>query len=383
MILALNCGSSSVKFRAYAGAPAPVARPLVEGRTEPVRDYGAAVRDIIERLAANRSLPRLVAVGHRVVHGGSRFTASVVVDDAVIADLEALLTLAPLHNGPSVAAIRVAREVLGDAMPMVAVFDTAFHATLPDVAARYALPDDLATRHGIRRFGFHGLAYRSVVDGYARLTGTPPERATIVALHLGAGCSAAAIRHGRSIDTSMGFTPLEGLMMVTRSGDVDPGLVGHLARVEGVGVDEVERWLNTRSGLLGVGGVGDMRELLERAGRGDARARLAVEMFCYRARKYVGAYLAALGGADAVVWSGGIGERAPAIRAGIAAGLDAFGLTLDPRRNAAAVDVAARISADGARLAAFVVPADEEAVIAAETAACLAGRAATAAEPRR
>lgn len=380
MILAINCGSSSVKFRGYAaraGGAGLVPVPRAEGRVDDVSDHGAAVRDVLASLGeAGGPLARagggLEAVGHRVVHGGPRFTGPVVIDDRVLAALGDLAELAPLHNRASLVALRACRTVLGAGVPMIATFDTTFHATLPPMAARYAIPEDLARRHDVRRYGFHGLAYRSVLDGYARLTGTPAARATLVALHLGSGCSAAAIREGRSVDTSMGFTPLEGLVMATRSGDLDPGLVGHLARAEGVDVAEVEGWLNTRSGLLGVAGdTGDMRALLARAPR-DARAALAVDMFCYRARKYVGAYLAALGGADAVVWSGGIGEHAPEIRARIAAGLEWMGLVLDPARNAAAVGTAARISADGARIAAFVVPADEEAAIAADTAACLA-----------
>jgi acetate kinase len=256
---------------------------------------------------------------------------------------------------------------------MVAVFDTAFHATLPEHAARYAIPHEMALRHGIRRYGFHGLAYRSALAGYCTLTDTRPDRATVVALHLGNGCSVAAIRNGESVDTSMGLTPLEGLVMGTRSGDLDPAIVGYLARLEGVPVDTVERWLNERSGLLGLSGrSGDMRDLLEREPH-DPGARLAVQVFCYRARKYVGAYLAALGGAEAVVFSGGIGENAPEVRARICAGLDWLGLTIDPGRNTAVVGTAGRISADGARIQAFAIPADEESVIARDTVNCLTG----------
>ena len=209
---------------------------------------------------------------------------------------------------------------------MVAVFDTAFHAGMPEHAFRYAIPHELAVKHGIRRYGFHGLAYRSVLARYAELVGTPIDRATLVALHLGNGCSAAAIKNGRSVDTSMGFTPLEGLVMGTRSGDVDPALVGHLARTEKVPVQQVERWLNESAGLLGLSGRSrDMRDLLARE-QDDPRARLAVDVFCYRARKYLGAYLAVLGGADAVVFSGGIGEHASEVRGRICAGMEWTGL---------------------------------------------------------
>ncbi len=389
-VLVLNCGSSSVKFRLVEDGARCRARGVVErigrdslatfeagGRppwrdTTPVPDHAAAVHRVVDWIRAEEA--RVDAVGHRVVHGGARFTRPMVLDRAVEETIEALERLAPLHNAPSLAGIRGARAALGGDLPMVAVFDTAFHATLPAAAAGYAIPYELAERHGIRRYGFHGTSYRAVLGRYGELTGTPPEQATLVALHLGNGCSAAAIREGRSVDTSMGFTPLEGLVMGTRAGDLDPALVGHLARVEGVGVDEVERWLNERSGLLGVSGRSrDMREVLAAAGE-EPRARLAVEMFCYRARKYVGAYLAALGGADAVVFTGGIGENAPEVRARICAGMEWCGLRVDAARNAAAVGREGLISAEGARLAAWVIPTDEELMIARDTVACLKGR---------
>jgi acetate kinase len=337
-----------------------------------VPDHGAAVRTVLEQV--HGAGVRIDAVGHRVVHGGERFTGPTRIDDAAVAAIEELETLAPLHNAASLAGIRAARAALGGGgVPMVAVFDTAFHATLPERAARYALPDSLARRHRIRRYGFHGSSYRSVLARYAELAGTAPERATLVALHLGNGCSAAAIKDGRSVDTSMGFTPLEGLVMGTRSGDLDPAIVAHLSRVERVPAEEVERWLNERSGLLGVSGTSrDMRELLAREAE-DAAARLAVELFCYRAKKYVGAYLAALGGADAIVFTGGIGENAPPVRARICEGMEWCGIRLDPARNARATGVEARISAEGTSPAVLVIPADEEAVIARDTVHCLKG----------
>jgi acetate kinase len=252
---------------------------------------------------------------------------------------------------------------------MVAVFDTAFHAGLAPEAREYAISPELARAHGIRRYGFHGLSYRSVLARYAELTGTPAERATIVALHLGAGASAAAIRAGRSVDTSMGFTPLEGLVMGTRAGDVDPAVVAHLARAERVSPEEVVHWLNERSGLLGVSGrSADVRDLLA---ADDPRAHLAVRMFCYRARKYVGAYLAVLGGADAVVFTGGIGEHVAEVRAEICRGMAWCGLVIDEERNRATVGTEGWISADGARIAAVVIPSDEERVIAGDTVGCL------------
>jgi acetate kinase len=389
IVLALNCGSSSLKFQAFgdpgaAGSLRRLARGLVErlgdratlmfeadGGTslrerEPVPNHDAAVRRVLAWLAAEGGLggARVDAVGHRVVHGGERFTQPVLVDADVVVAIEALEVLAPLHNAPSLAGIQAARTTLGAGVPMIAVFDTAFHAEMPERAFRYAIPHELALKRSIRRYGFHGLAYRSVLARYAELTGTPSERATLVAFHLGNGCSAAAIKGGRSVDTSMGLSPLEGLVMGTRSGDVDPALVGHLTRTEGVTVSEVERWLNERAGLRGLSGRShDMRDLLARE-RDDARARLAVEVFCYRARKYLGAYLAALGGADAVVFSGGIGEHAPEVRARVCAGMEWAGLVLDPERNAAALGREGALSPEGTRLPAYVIPADEERVIA-------------------
>jgi acetate kinase len=288
-----------------------------------------------------------------------------------MAALAALNDLAPLHNPPALSAIRACRAALGPTLPMVAAFDTAFHQTLPDYAAFYALPHDLSERHGIRRYGFHGLAHRYVALRYAELTGTPPHQVTIITLHLGNGCSACAIRDGASVDTSMGFTPLEGLVMGTRAGDVDPTVMRYLMHKEGVSVDEVETWLNTRSGLLGVSGESnDMRQLLVQADR-NPRARLAIELFCYRARKYVGAYLAALGGATALVFSGGIGEHSSAIRAKICQGMQWCGIELDAAQNASIQGREGRVSAAAARVQVHVIPSDEEILIARDTAGLL------------
>lgn len=392
-VLALNCGSSSVKFRLLAVEPGasvealralaggvverlgPAARLMlerdgrVEQREEPVADHAEAVGRVLGWLAMRAA--DIDAVGHRVVHGGVRFTAPTPVDDALLEALEGLEALAPLHNRPSLAGIRACRDRLGPT-PMVAVFDTAFHARLPERAAHYAIPWDVARRHGVRRFGFHGISYAWVTARAAALLERPAGDLRLVALHLGSGCSAAAIRGGVSIDTSMGLTPLEGLVMATRSGDVDPALLGYLARVEGVNVAEVEGWLNERSGLLGLaGGSGDVRDLLAREAD-DPRARLALDVFCHRARKYLGAYLAALDGADAVVFTGGVGTHQPEIRRRIAAGFGWAGLALDLPANAATAGTEGVVSADGAAVRALVVPADEERVIAHETAACLA-----------
>jgi acetate kinase len=395
IVLALNCGSSSVKFRVFELGPGPrdeakrLAKGLIEriggtaaitietGRQPPHRetvaiaDHDAAVRRVVDWVRANA--PALDAVGHRVVHGGEEYTRPVLIDPAVDTAIEALEALAPLHNGPNLAGVRACRAALGASVPMVAVFDTAFHSTLPEHAYRYALPHDLALRLKVRRFGFHGISYQFVLSRFAELTGIPESGATLVAFHLGNGASAVAIKDGRSIDTSMGFTPLEGLVMGTRSGDLDPALVGHLARCEGVSVDEVERWLNERSGLAGIsGGTRDMRDLIARR-QTDRRADLAIEMFCHRARKYLGAYMAAVGGAHAVVFTGGIGENSPEVRAGICRDMDWCGLALDAELNARAQGREGFVHSARSRIQAWVIPTDEELVIAREAARCAAG----------
>ena len=420
-VLVLNSGSSSLKFRLFdvpgvkAGGSPQVGRAVTQGAvkgiggtatleiggleqravwdTREVHDHVQALRWVVERLSGNPTehpgegpFGAVEAVGHRVVHGGDRFTEPVVITDAVEKEIDALSELAPLHNPACLAGIRGARAVLGSRIPMVAVFDTAFHRSLPDAARLYALPLELADRHHIRRYGFHGIAHASLAAGYAAHSGRPLDQSRLITLQLGNGCSITAIAGGRSVDTSMGFTPLEGLVMGTRTGDVDPTVVSYLAERERVPASDVEQWLNERSGLLGLSGrTNDMRELLRAASEErDSRAELAIELFCYRARKYLGAYLAALGGADAVVFGGGIGEAAPVIRARICEGMVWCGLRLDPGRNDAAVRLepgrAARISADGTRPEAYVVAADEETWIARETARCVraAGRGFTA-----
>jgi acetate kinase len=314
------------------------------------------------------------AVGHRVVHGGDRFVGPALIDDKVIEEIEALGELAPLHNLPALDAIRAARAILGPSIPMVATFDTAFHRSLPERAARYAIPPELAEKHRVYRYGFHGLAHRYMAERCAALSGRPIDETKLITLQLGNGCSATAIDGGLSIDTSMGFTPLEGLVMGTRSGDIDPSVIGYLACREGVAPEEVEHRLNTASGLQGISGRShDMRELLQAESRGDARAALAVETFCYRARKYVGAYLAALGGADALVFGGGIGENAPVVRSRICDGLEWCGLTLDPDRNERTTGSERTISAEGSKVQAYVIAVDEEVVIARDTERCLRG----------
>ena len=400
-ILVINSGSSSVKFRVaevveengtLATRPA-----LLEGAVKGIggagsldvggqqlsrstvvveaRDHTQAMRVLMSRLGDSPG--SIEAVGHRVVHGGDRYVESTLITEEVESGIDALSELAPLHNPACLAGIRGARAVLGSTVPMVAVFDTAFHRTMPEVARHYAIPTDLADRHHIRRYGFHGIAHASLANGYAVCTGTSLRQARIITLQLGNGCSVAAIAEGKSVETSMGFTPLEGLVMGTRSGDVDASLVDYLAEREKVGPAEVERWLNERSGLLGLSGrSNDMRELLRVAEQeGDQRAEFAIDLFCYRVRKYLGAYLAVLGGADAIVFGGGIGENAPEVRKRICRNMEWCGLRINADLNHTAVGLkpgsAAKISRDDSRPEVYVVAADEETWIAKETARCL------------
>ena len=396
-ILTFNCGSSTVKFQLIEvsgmadanGEQKKLGRGIVEyiggasslrfetfsgpakQESAPVRDHQEAVVRIIEWLGLQPALRAFDAVGHRVVHGGDQFATSVRIDDRVIEALEALCEIAPLHNPASVSGVRAARAVLGAALPMVAAFDTSFHSTIPDYASTYAIPYELSLKHRIRRYGFHGLAHQCSLLRYRKLTGIPGQQTNIVTLHLGNGCSACAIRAGQSVDTSMGFTPLEGLVMGTRSGDLDPALVSYLAERESVSISEIESWLNKRSGLLGLSGLSnDMRELIS-AYETNPRARFAVAVFCYRARKYLGAYLAALNGADAVIFSGGIGENVPFVREQICAGMEWCGLLLDKDKNFSTTGVEGRISTLKSRIQAYVIPSDEEALIARETARLL------------
>jgi acetate kinase len=407
-VLVLNAGSATLKFeligtdeeRIAADGDRRLARGIIEGigdgeavvaitagdgaperSTAALADSRAAVEFIVHWAAETassvtgvRDVKDIDAVGHRVVHGGERFRASVRITDEVLRGIDACAELAPLHNPANLAGIAAAREVLGPDVPQVAVFDTAYHQTLPERAYLYAVPYDLYERHRIRRYGFHGTSHRFVASRYARLCGLARERVHIVTLHLGNGSSAAAIRGGESVDTSMGFTPLEGLVMGTRSGDLDPALISFIGDREHLSVLEVERLLNHASGLAGLSGRGpDMRELLRAACAGDRRADLAIDVFCYRARKYVGAYLAAMGGADAVVFTGGIGENAPEVRARICAGLEWMGLELDPAVNDTIHGGGeGRISTAGGRLAAWVIPTDEELLIARDTVRCVA-----------
>ena len=317
------------------------------------------------------------AVGLRVVHGGEDFTQAVRIDDDVLPHIEELNDLAPLHNPVCVDGIRMMKKRMREDVPMVAVFDTAFHATLPEHAQTYALPLNLAKTSGIRRYGFHGIAHASLVAGYARFANQSLHQLRLITLQLGNGCSMAAIQHGESVETSMGFTPLEGLVMGTRSGNVDPVVVCQLMKHHSMNVREVEQLLNEQSGLLGISKrSSDMRVLLKAANEEhDTAAQLAIKIFCYRIQQYIGAYLAVLHGADAIVFGGGIGEKAPEIRAQVCAGMEWCGLQLDSVRNEQVINLksgqATKISCDDSRLAVYVVATDEETVIAQETFRCL------------
>ena len=366
-VLVLNCGSSSVKYRLYDDEDVRD-KGTVERVGEPgggPADHETAVRGIIDRL----DLTGLAAVGHRVVHGGRKFSEPVLIDDAVFTAIEELVPLAPLHNPANLAGIRVAREALPD-VPQVAVFDTAFHHTLPEAAATYAIDRDTARRYGVRRYGFHGTSHSYVSRRTAELLDRPYEELNIITLHLGNGASACAVQGGRSVATSMGMSPLEGLVMGTRSGDLDPTVIFHLRREGGMGVDEIDDLLNHRSGLLGLTGVNDMREVLQRRDAGDPAAALAFDVYCRRITGYVGAYYALLGRVDAITFTAGVGEHAAPVRAAARAGQERLGVAVDPGRNSGSGD--RMISPDGAEVTVCVVNTDEEREIARETRAVVA-----------
>jgi acetate kinase len=350
--------------------------------TAPLRDTRAAVEFILRWACSEKgpaqvqSVADIHAIGHRVVHGGEHFRHSVLIDAEVLGAIEDCIELAPLHNPTNIKGIQAAREVFGGGLPQVAVFDTAFHQTLPEHAYLYAIPYQLYRRYRIRRYGFHGTSHRYVAYKYRQLKNIEREETNIITLHLGNGCSIAGIRGGNSIDTSMGLTPLEGLVMGTRSGDIDPAIIDVISVKEGLSSNEVETLLNKQSGLLGISGLtNDMRELLdEERENNDRRAHLAIEVFCYRARKYIGAFLAGAGGAEAVVFSGGIGENSADVRARICSGLEWIGLELEPQRNVEhGRNSGGLISKDGSRLAAYVIPTDEELLIARDTVRCVSG----------
>jgi acetate kinase len=407
-VLVLNSGSSSLKFQIIATdlerikecKDERICRGEVEDiggeaiiqiqyRDQPGKRFTASLRDLaatldylVRYIASDqsgiseiKSTADLNAVGHRVVHGGEQFEESALIDDKVLQGIEDCIDLAPLHNPNNIKCIVAAREIFGKDVPQVAVFDTAFHHTIPEQAYLYAVPYHLYRRYRVRRYGFHGTSHRYVAFRYRALRGLTRAQTNIITLHLGNGCSACAIQAGASIDTSMGMTPLEGLVMGTRSGDLDPAIVGVIGRKEGMSSSEVETLLNTQSGLLGISGLtNDMRELqAELKEHDDRRVRLAIEIFCYRAKKYIGAFLAVMGGADAIVFTGGIGENSPDVRARICEGMEWAGVRIDAARNSATVAREALISTEDSKLLAYAIPTDEELLIARDTVRVIKG----------
>ncbi|GHG97934.1 acetate kinase [Streptomyces lanatus] len=390
-VLVLNSGSSSVKYqlldmrdgsRLATGLVERIGEqssrlkhtPLTGGgesreRTEPIADHDAALKAVAAELAKDGlglDSPELAAIGHRVVHGGKHFTEPTVIDDTVLAEIERLIPVAPLHNPANLTGIRTAQALRPD-LPQVAVFDTAFHTTMPESAARYAIDVETADRHRIRRYGFHGTSHAYVSRATAELLGKDPSEVNVIVLHLGNGASASAVRGGRCVDTSMGLTPLEGLVMGTRSGDMDPAVIFHLARVGEMSIAEIDTLLNKKSGLIGLCGDNDMREIRRRIDEGDERAQLAFDIYIHRLKKYIGAYYAVLGKVDAIAFTAGVGENAAPVREAAVAGLEQLGLAVDAELNAVRGDGPRLISPAGARVAVAVVPTDEELEIATQT----------------
>ena len=402
-ILVLNCGSSSLKFQIIEtdldiiekNGDQQKAKGLVEriggqslvsfqatGRPTmkqavALRDHRAALDYVIRwiisaesQVPGIRSLADIHAVGHRVVHGAEKFTKSVVIDETVIRGIEDCIDLAPLHNPANLKGINAARDVMGPGIPQVAVFDTGFHSTMPETSYLYAIPYQLYRRHKIRRYGFHGTSHRYVAYRYRQLTGKDVENTNVITLHLGNGCSACAIKAGSSYDTSMGLTPLEGLVMGTRGGDLDPSVIEFLSHKEAMSLGEIDALLNKQSGLLGLSGLtNDMRDLLaEENEHQDRRAKLAIDIFCQRAKKYIGAYLAEMGGADAIIFTGGIGENSPQVRQRICAGLEALGIELDEDANDKLVaGKEGEMGRPKSKIKLFVIPTNEELLIARDT----------------
>ncbi len=398
-VLVLNAGSSSLKYqlldmadrpersdRAVASGlvervgedqgrvthRTPGAEPLVEeGR---IADHGEALDRALAALERSGGLAEPPsAIGHRVVHGGPRYGGPVLLDDEAVETIRDLVPLAPLHNPANLAGIEVARRRYPD-VPQVAVFDTAFHLTMPPHAWRYALPRDLADRHRVRRYGFHGTSHAYVARRAAQHLGRPAEELNLVTLHLGNGCSAAAVEGGRCVDTSMGLTPLGGLVMGTRSGDLDPGVVFHLNRVAGLDFAEIDTLLNRESGLKGLAGSNDLREVHRLADGGSADAAEALDVFCYRIRCTVGAYAAALGRVDGLVFTAGIGENDADVRSRVCAGLGVLGVRLDEGRNGVRSGEVRTVSAEDSAVAVLVVPTNEELEIAEQTLDVVRGR---------
>lgn len=401
-ILVLNCGSSSLKFQLVETTPERIASDtdiaLAQGAIEkigsgealvsyqqkdspkirdskPILKHREAIQTAFDLMTGPHGviekLEEIEGVGHRIVHGGEQFTQSILIDDEVLKQIEASVDLAPLHNPHNLKGYYAAKALLPDAKN-VAVFDTAFHQSMTPTAYLYGIPYLYYTRDKIRRYGFHGTSHRYVSHRFAQIQQKTRADFKMISCHLGNGCSVCAINYGKSADTSMGLTPLEGLMMGTRPGDLDAGAVMYLVEHAEMGLHEVDVELNKHSGMYGISGVSnDMRDLMKARDEGNSRAGLAIEMFCYRVKKYIGAYLAALNGAYVLIFTGGIGENAPAIRAQICANLDSLGITVDSAKNDAAGGKEANISGDSARTQVWVIPTNEELLIARDTLRCI------------
>lgn len=408
-ILVINSGSSSLKFQIIEtdehliasstdqmklkglvdriGTQSIIKFTAADGttikETAPIRDHAAAIDYVFKKITSGAfqkfgisSLLDIQAVGHRVVHGAEKFSQSVVLDKEVIKGIEDGIELAPLHNPANLKGIYATQALFGDKIPHVAVFDTAFHATIPEVNYLYALPYQYYRRYRIRKYGFHGLSHRYVSYRYRTLVSKERHELNIITLHLGNGCSACAIKEGKSFNTSMGFTPLAGLVMGSRSGDIDPSILDYLAHKEGLTLTEIETQLNKSSGLLGISGLThDMRELLEEEkDKRDRRATLAIDMFSERVKHYIGAYLAQMGGADALIFTGGIGENSPEVRRRICENLSFLGIDLDLKKNEDMLHGAeGDISSPSSRIKTWVVPSNEELMIARDTFRCVTG----------
>ena len=401
-ILVLNTGSSSLKFQIIdtdiekieASEDKQLAKGIIERigsqavltfevpgqpkRKESmlIKDHKEAIQQIINWITADsttiegiNSLQDIHAIGHRTVHGGEKFNGSIAISQDVISMIEECIDLAPLHNPANLKGIYAAKEAFGPMIPQVAVFDTAFHSTMPEEAYLYGIPYQYYLNYKIRKYGFHGTSHRFVSYRYRTLAGIPREKTNIITMHMGNGCSACAIKNGVSVDTSMGMTPLEGMMMGTRAGDIDPSIIEYIAHKESIPFEEVFSVLNKRSGLTGISGLtNDMRDLEDEMARGDRRAKLAIEMFSYRAKKYIGSYLAVLNGAQAICFTGGIGENGPIPRMQICGEMSALGVELDPELNEIAIrGKEMKISTPNSKVEVWVIPTNEELIIARDT----------------
>ncbi|HAL46000.1 MAG: acetate kinase [Planctomycetes bacterium GWF2_42_9] len=389
-ILVINAGSSSIKYQMFEmPAEKVVAKGLLEKIGEETSklthttdskehkietkaaDHSAGMKLILDTLVAPQTgvikdISEINAVGHRVVHGGEEFTASCIINEHVIGSIERFADLAPLHNPPNLTGIKAAQKALPK-VPQVACFDTAFHTTLPQTAFIYALPYDIYEKYRVRKYGFHGTSHKYITQRAAVMLGKKLEDINIITCHLGNGCSMAAVKNGKSIDTSMGLTPLEGLVMGTRTGDFDPAILFYLAD-KGYSVDDLNTMCNKKSGLLGISGISnDMRNLREQAEKGDKRAELAFDIFCYRIKKYIGAYTAVVGRLDAIVFTGGIGENTPIVRSQTCGDLEQIGVDIDEAANTAKSRSERTISSSASKVKVFVIPTNEELAIAQDT----------------